>query len=705
MSVCIDFRVIKSCWRLIAFALFLVSLSSPALSDDVVLIGPAPAWTRLIDVPSADATRSDQIRNGISWLLSDDQIVHRTGGYDQYSRTVYKIVDRPGLEQGAGINLQFDPSRHKVTLNHLRIIRDGAVIDRLASTKFDIFRQEKDAEKGLYDGWLTAHVNVEDVRVGDIVDYATTYEITPLVGQDLFFFSFATEWEEPVALIRANITWPASQPLQIKPRGTELKPAISSSGSDTVYVWEIRNPKPVKVEDNLPVQYPAWGSVDVASTADWHSVVDAVAPHYRPVTDFPTDFAAKLDDIAVKHPVAEDRMIHATRLVQDQIRYVSLSIGAGSYIPRDPATVLQSGFGDCKDKALLLASSLVRLGISAEVALADLDHGRALDQHLPALRDFDHAIVKAKIGSQTYWLDATNDLQGGKAYNLAQADYGFALPLSSTGGLEKMPTPELTSPSIHVAEEFDFPEKPGDPLSLTVFSMYEGADADSMRNRLAGQSLTEMSDNYLKYYSKQYPGIQSAAKLEILDRRDGNIVSVKESYSLPAQALAANDLAKNFPIQAADLGNYLPAPTIVGRRGPISLGTPYFRRHSVTVRNLKARFSGEEIKNIVTPYVSLKTSWSNTATEFRVEWNLQTLATEVPATAIADYLKSVEDISKDVQWQYDFTYIDPPPAEVKVSDPDTQQRQVIASMFLLTLFVGVPVFIAIRRGRRQPARG
>jgi len=52
-----------------------------------------------------------------------------------------------------------------------------------------------------------------------------------------------------------------------------------------------------------------------------------------------------------------------------------------------------------------------------------------------------------------------------------------------------------------------------------------------------------------------------------------------------------------------------------------------------------------------------------------------------------------------------FTYVDPPPVEVKVSDPDTEQRQIIASMFLLTLFVGVPVFIAVRRGRRQPARG
>ncbi len=60
----------------------------------------------------------------------------------------------------------------------------------------------------------------------------------------------------------------------------------------------------------------------------------------------------------------------------------------------------------------------------------------------------------------------------------------------------------------------------------------------------------------------------------------------------------------------------------------------------------------------MTPYASLKTSWSNTPTEFRVEWNLKTLATEVPAKAIADYLKSVDDISKDTEWRYDFTYQD-----------------------------------------------
>ncbi|WP_164750728.1 transglutaminase family protein, partial [Mesorhizobium sp. M1A.F.Ca.IN.022.04.1.1] len=266
------------------------------------------------------------------------------------------------------------------------------------------------------------------------------------------------------------------------------------------------------------------------------------------------------------------------RLVQDEIRYVSLSMGSGSYIPRDPATVVQSGFGDCKDKALLLTSALARLGVSAQVALADLDHGRALDQHLPALRNFDHAIVKATIGTKAYWLDATNYLQGGDASNFPQPDYGFALPVFGSGELEKMPSPEPKSPTIKVAEEFFFPDKPGGQLTLSVLSTHEGADADYMRSKLASRSVSELSDAYLQYYSKRYPGIESAAKLEIFDNRDGDIINIRESYRLPAQALAANDLAKNFSIKAADLGTDLPTPTTVDRAGPVSLGSPVYRR-------------------------------------------------------------------------------------------------------------------------------
>lgn len=153
-----------------------------------------------MDIPEADPARNGQIANGTSYLLTDYQTKHTETGYTVFERIAYRIVDRPGLEGGAGINVEFDPARHRVTLNRLRIVRDGIVLDRLPAAKFDIFRQEKDAERGIFDGWFTARINIEDVRVGDIVDYATTYETTPIVGKGLFSTRMNTQWDDPLAL-------------------------------------------------------------------------------------------------------------------------------------------------------------------------------------------------------------------------------------------------------------------------------------------------------------------------------------------------------------------------------------------------------------------------------------------------------------------------------------------------------------------------
>nr|WMD00009.1 DUF3857 domain-containing protein [Aminobacter aminovorans] len=93
-----------------------------------------------------------------------------------------------GRQDAATINLNFDPARHSIKLNHLRVIRDGVVQDRLAEATFDIYRQERDSGRGVFDGWLTARLDVRDVRVGDTIDYATTSDRKQLVGEDLFYY-------------------------------------------------------------------------------------------------------------------------------------------------------------------------------------------------------------------------------------------------------------------------------------------------------------------------------------------------------------------------------------------------------------------------------------------------------------------------------------------------------------------------------------
>lgn len=622
--------------------------------------GPAESWVTDVDVPAADPAQADRIRNGISSLLSDWQVMYRPGGYVEYERDVYQVVDRPGLEQAATINLNFDPARHSVKLNRLQVIRDGVVQDRLAETSFDIYRQERDSVRGVFDGWLTARIDVRDVRVGDIIDYATTTDRKEIVGKDLFYYYVAAGWDKPVGLMRREIIWPTSRPLHLKEERTTIKPKISNAAGHTRYLWEVVNPEPVKVEENLPASYVPWGYVQISSTTSWRDVADAVAASYQPVSIFPPAFTMKLDAIAMRHSDPRERMVEALRIVQDEVRYISLSIGAGSYLPRDPATVIASGFGDCKDKALLLASALTYLGVKAEVALAKLDGGYGLNSFLPTLRAFDHTIVRAEIGSRVFWLDGTEYLQGGRGDQFVEPDYGYVLPLSSSKGeLEKMGRAETLEPTIAVAEEISFPTQAGDPLTLKTVTTYRGGDADTMRRKLASQSLQEFADSYLKYYDQQYPGIRSVAALKPVDDRDRNMITLSEAYELSPEALAANDLAKKFPLRADLDEASLPKPATIGRVGPVWIGSPAFRRHSVVVKNLKARFAGPEALNVMTPYMNLRMEWSNTPTEFTLNWDLKKLAPQVPASAVGDYVAAVSTIADNTRWFYDFTHEEP----------------------------------------------
>jgi transglutaminase-like putative cysteine protease len=546
-------------------------------------------------------------------------------------------------------------------MNRLHIVRDGIVIDRLSGAKLDIFRREKDAEKGIFDGWLTAYVQVDDVRVGDVIDFARTSVRKPTVGPDLFFHRFGAEWDEPVALIRETVTWPATRPLNIRNLRTEVRPAIEPEGSQSTYRWEIINPAPVKYEEHLPADYPGNAQIEVSSASTWQEVVDAVLPHYGLDQGLPDDFAVKLDEIVRLHSAPEDRMTEAMRLVQDTIRYVSLSIGSGSYIPRSPATVVASGFGDCKDKALLLAISLRRLGIKAEPALTDIDDGLALAEALPTLRAFDHVIVKAMIDDQVYWIDGTNYLQGGRAPNLVAPDYGFALPIVPVeAAMEKIERKELFQPTTFVDERFEFPRSPREALTLVVNTTYRDADADRMRVRLISESVSRTADDYLNYYNRQYPGMESAAPLKTTDDRDRNIVSVTETYALPAAALVADGLVEDFPLKAdIGIGN-LPEPDAVGRNGPAALGTPMFKRHKVTVTNLKARFVGpDETDDVITPYTAFKARWTSTSSEFEVDWFFKTLSDRVPAANVGRYLKSLKKMNQSSSWSYNFAYVEP----------------------------------------------
>jgi transglutaminase-like putative cysteine protease len=74
---------------------------------------------------------------------------------------------------------------------------------------------------------------------------------------------------------------------------------------------------------------------------------------------------ALADDIT---PGASDRREQAHRIydwVSEHIRDVAVFLGNGGYEPHDATSILDSGYGDCKDHVVLLQALLKAKGIES----------------------------------------------------------------------------------------------------------------------------------------------------------------------------------------------------------------------------------------------------------------------------------------------------------------------------------------------------
>ncbi len=638
-------------WTVLAL---LSTLGFAQAADDVARGAPA-SWIEELPVPAPRADRLRQVEDGIYYLLLDDQVRPEGGRETFYTRNVYKVTDRRGLEEAARFEIDFDPGREHVVLHHIRVLRGGAVQDRMAGADIQVLRREQGLDKGVFDGRKTVHVEIKDVQVGDVIDYAYSVETDVSFWPGEFFGRIKAIWSVPLEVMRYRLFWPANRPLTIRNRGIDIRPTRTRSGDDTVYDWRLVDAPPVHGEDGTPDWYPTWGEVDVSSMAHWGQVVNWALPLYAGKDTLPPELAARAAAIQRDFKTPEDRITEAMRLVEDDLRYVSLSIGAGSYTPRSPSEVFQSGFGDCKDKSQLLVALLRAMGIEAYVALTDMDDGPGLPDLAPAANVFDHAIVQVRLRGKSYWLDPTGSNEGGRFPHLAGLNYGFALPLApGQARLERIARPEAPHVTFRTVERYTVGEGANPGLNLNVVTTYDADEADSIRSSIASKSQAQLETDYLKFYGDMYPGLVRAAPIRVADNRDANRIVITEAYRLNPADLRRGKLLEKFEVKASSMGTYDKVPS--GHRlTPYVLTYPVNQEHVIVLTTPGHRPPAPRdvaIDNAAFHYSLASTRAGDTLT---LDYKMTGVTDVLPAADVEQAAADAQTVSDDDYWYLDLT--------------------------------------------------
>jgi hypothetical protein len=149
--------------------------------------------------------------------------------------------------------------------------------------------------------------------------------------------------------------------------------------------------------------------------------------------------AAQLATLVTGARSRDDSIRAVHRWVAQDVRYVSLALGIGGYQPRPPAAVLETMYGDCKDKATIFIALLRHMGVEAYPVL--LNSSADADSLEPTVSQFDHMIAAVRRPAGGY---VFTDLTAGDVpYGALPPDEqdGFALVVHPDGAVERVVLP------------------------------------------------------------------------------------------------------------------------------------------------------------------------------------------------------------------------------------------------------------------------
>jgi hypothetical protein len=220
------------------------------------------------------------------------------------------------------------------------------------------------------------------------------------------------------------------------------------------YRWEMNNERAIDLEDvplspstlalagRMTVHYSGPGLAE-PQEGTWQGIGEWYETLSRDRKVPSPEINAKVAELTAGKKDFYDRAEAIGEFVQGQIRYFSIDLGVGGYQPHAAAETFRGRYGDCKDKATLLAAMLSSAGlhgalvmVHTERAVVNPDDPSIYGNHvieaieIPAGYESPkmHSVVTAKTGKRYLIFDPTWDQTPfGQLEDNLQGSYGVLM--------------------------------------------------------------------------------------------------------------------------------------------------------------------------------------------------------------------------------------------------------------------------------------
>lgn len=517
--------------QILSLSIFLSVISNNAISQNISFSG-VPSWVVKQEIPENYSISAYELNAGYYSLLTSHQYNELSD--EDYTQDVLRVVNNAGVQQVSKLLINVDTSYQVINFHHLKIYRNNDTLDQTNAVDFKPLNQENQLSNDIYTGRTTAFHILNDVRVGDLVEYAYTIKgHNPIFKGNVFSFT-------PVVSINPAGRYHTMSILdnkihhQITCKGYEEEIKIDTTKEHVIVSLIVDNVEAWKMEETVPSWDLSYPYISISSFKNWNHVKlwadDVFKQETKPNFEeaFQEIFEGNREQFNIEKQISK-----IIDFVQDDIRYMGVEAGIGAFKPFAPNQVLTQRFGDCKDKSLLLSEMLQAIGVSkAGPALVNASMTYALPKMLPSAHLFNHCIVWFEWKGKTYWIDPTIPLQGGDFKHKFTPDFGYALRINhdKEGELERVAFNPFDS-KTSVVEYIVLPNFT-EPGKFEVTTTYTGNNADYIRTLFNYYSPKAISESLRNNYSRLYTGIVADKDIVVDDDKNSNVFVLRESYSI-----------------------------------------------------------------------------------------------------------------------------------------------------------------------------
>jgi len=534
-------------------------------------VAPPSKW--VVPIAYDPRARLDEVdpSQEMRWILKDRQINAQNN--ETFNHEVRQVLTPSGVNNGSHISIDYDPNYQLLTFHWVRIWRGTNAFNRLDPDKIQVTQRGLDAEELLFSDDKSALLLLEDVRMGDVIDYAYSLQGGNPVLAGLFSGRMQLQSSFPIGRLSTRLLWPPARRLYVQNHGTDIKYAAVRKGDLMEFTWNVVNVPGLKSEPPLPIWYDPAPWVQLSEFQKWSEVNQLALDLFTNTAPLSPGLTNKIKEWK-RLPGSEQRVLAALRFVQDEVRYLGIESGTSGYKPSDPSTVFDRRFGDCKEKSFLLVTILRALGIEAWPTLVNTRLRQTVLELHPSATVFDHAIAQVNLDGRSYWLDATANYQRGPLAVRSWPNYGCGLVVRpGTKALTAIaPSPAL--PRTTVTQYIRLGAWDQD-TELKVVTVAEGRDAERLRAEFSKTTRNEIERWHLNYYAKFYPDIEQTAPLVYADDEEQNQIEVDEFYNVrKIWSHQPGEAVFHCRIYPANVEMAMSAPAISLRTMPLGMSYP-----------------------------------------------------------------------------------------------------------------------------------